>query len=408
MINVSFYLLTPKAKNQSQVYASISEDRERLRFPTGKKFLTEYCNIRKKKGGKELIKRNTPFYFEYNQILDDTRNSLMKIDMELERKKEPYTLTDIRDSFYLETGKIKIENITFKRAFNHFIETKKGDWTLGTLKKVNGTLNHLIEFEKINGPIQLDKIDLDFWNSFRDNYFVKTKQASNPTTNKILQVFRQFLRFCIKKEYVRQNIDFDEFNYLKSKEGLKIALNENEVNKLAELDLIPRLAKVRDLFLLEVLTGQRFSDMHKLLDRNNISETSITITQQKTGETIKVPLHPKLKTHLTKILNSYPEGIPEISNQKFNEYLKEICKAAEFNKKHSWEIKIGTELIKKTDHRYNLVTSHTGRRTFCTLSLKSKIHHETIMKITGHRKYEQFRAYLGLDEEHLNEAYKNY
>ena len=83
MISVSFYLLTPNALSQSQVYVSISNKENRLRFATGESFITSYCNIRKKKGTKELVKKNTEFYFEYRSKLTEMRDTLIRIEMSL-------------------------------------------------------------------------------------------------------------------------------------------------------------------------------------------------------------------------------------------------------------------------------------------------------------------------------------
>src|ERR1700747_2079766 len=107
MISVSFYLLTPDARSQSQVYASISNKEKRLRFATGQSFVTSYCNIRKKKGTKELVKKNTSFYFEYNSKLNEMRDSLIRIDMDFSKTGVKSKLEQIRDTFYLQSGKLK-------------------------------------------------------------------------------------------------------------------------------------------------------------------------------------------------------------------------------------------------------------------------------------------------------------
>ena len=200
----------------------------------------------------------------------------------------------------------------------------------------------------------------------------------------------------------------EDLKFLEEIEPFKIALKEAEVETLLNLDLsgVPRLDKVRDLFALEILTGQRFSDLEKVLDTKHISETNIRIYQQKTGEKVTIPLHPKLKKHLAYIFNKYPDGLPAISNQKFNEYLKEVCIEAKFFKEHSWVTQSGKKKIPQSDFRHNLITSHTGRRTFCTLALNSGINSEMIMKVTGHRTYDQFREYVKVDDSDLEIAFE--
>lgn len=409
MISVSFYLLTPDAISQSQVYVSISNKEKRLRFATGESFVTSYCNIRKKKGKKELVKKNTAFYFEYSSKLRQIRDTLIRAEMELSKTGEKCSLEQIREHFYMQTGKLKVQDsLTFDEAFTKFIMDSEGAWSENTKKKFNGTFNHLQEYEKTYGDIDLNQVNEDFWNSLRDKFFVATKRFSNPSTNKHLQGIKQFLKYAKKKSFIKNDADFDDFKYLAEIEPFKIALKEDEVETLLNLKLSdnPRLDKVRDLFVLEILTGQRWSDMPKVLDSKHISDTNITIYQQKTGEKATIPLHPKLKKHLDYIFGKYPEGLPTISNQKFNEYLKEICIMAKFNRQHSWVTLVGRQKITQSDYRYNLISSHTGRRTFATLAIKQGINSELIMKVTGHLKYDQFREYIKVDDADLGDAFE--
>lgn len=408
MISVSFYLLTPDALSQSQVYVSISNKEKRLRFATGQSFIASYCNVRKKKGTKELVRKNTVFYFEYKSKLNEIRDALIRIEMGLSNEQK-CTLEQVRDAYYLRTGKLKDETlITYTEAFEKFVSASQSDWGEGTKKHFTTTKNHLIEFEKTFGEIRLDNLNEDFWNSLRDDYFVGKKKFSNSSTNKNLKKLKQFLKFALKKQFIKHMIDLDELNFLEEIEPFKIALKEHEVEELIKLNLSgsPRLDKVRDLFALEILTGQRFSDIPKLLDHKHISDTNIQIYQQKTGEKVTIPLHPKLKKHLSYIFKKYPAGLPTISNQKFNEYLTEICIKANFNRQHSWVTLTGKQKIPQSDYRYNLITSHTGRRTFCTLALNSGINSEMIMKVTGHRTYDQFREYVKVDDADLDKAFE--
>jgi integrase len=168
------------------------------------------------------------------------------------------------------------------------------------------------------------------------------------------------------------------------------------------------LDRVRDLFLLEIYTGQRFSDIPQVLDLSDDVEESINIYQKKTFGKAFIPIHSTLKNHLKNIKDKNYTEITSITLQKFNDYLKEIAQLAEMNRKHKWKILVGKEQISKEEFRYNLITSHTGRRTFCTLALKNGIDRETIMKVTGHKTYEQFRKYVKVDEEDMDDAFENF
>lgn len=423
-LNVSFYLLTPTAK-QTMVYASISEKNnsatERLRFSTGESFLSQYCNKRfekKKNGkgektviknGKDILKRNTTFYLEYQSTLNKIEETLHLIYNEFQ-KKEVFTLTEIRNEYYKRAGLLVEEKVNLQSAFIEYMQFNKSQWSKATETKVQSTLNHLLKFEEKYGQINLQTLEVSTYNKLRDEYFVNDLKFSNSTSNKYLSYFQIFLKFGKKKGYVNNALDFDELNYNEEIESYKIALKLNEVETLINLDLTndDRLDKVRDLFLLEIFTGQRFSDAAKVLGNYNLTEKGVSVTQKKTNSRISIPLHPKLAKHREKILTKYPEGLPIISNQKFNDYVKEVGEKSGFKQEHHWITLSGKTKIEHTGYRYNLISSHTGRRTFCTLALKQGISAEEIMKISGHKKYDDFRNYIKVDDNDLNESFENF
>lgn len=405
MLSISFYLLTPEAKSQSQVYVSISDKTNRLRFATGESFLTDYCNIRKQKGGKDLVKKNSRFFLEYIGKLNEIRDTMHGINIRLSKTHKP-TLEEIRTAYYEHAGKIKQPAITISELYKRFYESTESGWTAKTRKNMLAIRTHLEAFEESWGKINLESFDTQTWQQFRDGYFGDEKRMSNSSANKYLKVTKQILRFGMKRGLIKANIDLDDFDYLEEIEPFKVALKESEVEKLIELDnLTVEMEQVRDLFILEILTGQRFSDLPKLLDKKHISGTSIQIYQQKTNERVSIPIHPRLKKHLDYIFKRY-DHLPVIGNHKFNVHLKAICKEAGFIKEHSWVKLVGKKQIKQSDFRFNLITSHTGRRTFCTLSMKRKINAEDIMKVTGHKNYEQFKTYVKVDDQDLETAYK--
>lgn len=411
MVNVSFYLLTPKAKTQSMLYVSICKERKRIRFATGHSFLTKYCHIRQKKGNKELIRRNTEFYYEYTQILNSVRDKLVRIALEQNYENNEINLERIMESYLIKAGKLKdTSNLSFTEAYRKYIESGRYDWTENTMKKVTSTYNHLTSFFESIKLGDLQEINSEVWDLFRDQYCTETRKFSNNTSNTYLKNFKQFLKYCVKMRLWTRDIDLNDFGFLDEIEVYNIALRKDEVETLIALDLsmYRHLDKARDLFILEILTGQRFSDLPKVLDKRNLHPTYIDVYQEKTNERVKIPLHPELKNHLALILNKYGDHLPVMSNQKFNDYLKEIGKLAKIDREHSWTTLVGSRKIRKTEYRYNLITSHTGRRTFCTLSLQQNINHEVIMKITGHKSYDQFKIYVKIDAEESNLAFRNF
>lgn len=156
-----------------------------------------------------------------------------------------------------------------------------------------------------------------------------------------------------------------------------------------------RLNKVRDLFLIGAFTGLRFSDFTSIT-RENIKGNIINIEQRKTGKRVSIPLH----LIVSEIWHKYGEKLPlPISNQKFNEYIKEVCKIAGIDSLEQKNITKGGFRVCQTYRKYELITSHTARRSFATNLYLSGFPTLSIMQITGHRTERAFMAYIRVTQE---------
>ncbi len=410
MIRVSFYLNSPKAK-QSPVYVSITENKDRLRFPTEHTFLTDHITKRKKKGKSFLVK-GMPHYFTYNKILDDIEKELQNYCLEYTANYEQYTLAQIKEKYEIKRKPSVSKELDLFDCYDQFVAFNMSRWTMGTQKHFHTLRNHLKDFEKevLKEKLLIKNVNEDINRKFRDDFLVDYKKLGNSTSNNYLKKFKQFCEFAVKKNWITTKVHFDEFKRLTEAETFNIALKKFEVDALIELDLSDnlRLDRVRDLFLLEIYTGQRFSDISQLLDLSDDVSESITIYQKKTFGKAFIPKHDMLVGHLNKLKDKNYKEATRISLQKFNDYLKEIAEMIGMTRVHNWKILIGKNQISKSDFRYNLVTSHTGRRTFCTLALASNIDREKIMKVTGHKSYEDFRKYVKVDDEDIDNAFENF
>ena len=410
MIRVSFYLNSPKAK-QSPVYVSITENKNRLRFPTDQTFLTDHITKRKKKGKSFLVK-GMPHYFTYNKILDDIEEELHNYCLEFIANNEQYSLTQIKGMYESKRNPDKITEFDFFDCYDQFFAFTMSRWTKGTQNHFHTLKKHLICFEKdvLKEKLLIKNVNENIYQRFRDDFLVGVLKLKNSTSNNYLKKFKQFCEFAVKKNWITSKVLFEEFKRLIEAETFNIALKKFEVNALIELDLSEnlRLDRVRDLFLLEIYTGLRFSDISQLLELSDDVTKSITIYQKKTFGKAFIPKHDLLVGHLNKLKDKNYKDLTDISLQKFNDYLKEIAQMIGMTSVHNWKILIGKDQISKSDFRYNLVTSHTGRRTFCTLALASNIIREKIMKVTGHKSYEDFSKYVKVDDEDIDNAFQNF
>jgi integrase len=262
---------------------------------------------------------------------------------------------------------------------------------------------------KIGKQIDFKDIDLKFYEGFTQ-YLQDEKLAVN-TIGKKIQTLKIFLNSA-KDEGLNK---YDSYKSSKFKalteEAETIALDEEELTKLYEKDFSdrPSLERVRDLFLVGCWTGCRFSDITQITPEN-ISGGFIHIKQHKTGAKVVIPLHPVV----TAILNKYDGQLPEpISNQKFNLALKEIAEIAEINDSVHKAITKGGNRVSKAYKKYELVTTHTARRSFATNLYKSGFPSLSIMAITGHKTEEAFLKYIKVTseehaiklQEHWNKSY---
>jgi integrase len=358
---------------------------------------------------KETIKEVVDY--DYRQNFSDFKNEIEKVIMEPANKeamkeKEPHGcknwLDYIIDKYH---NPDKYNNKTTLFSFiQDFIDkaptrTQQNGQPVcyRVQREYSRTFHYLKEFcEENNKEVDFDDIDLDFYEDFIA-YLQKQKLAVNTIGSKI-KTLKVFLNAAIDKG-VNHNLKFKRKFHTITEESENIYLNEEELKRLWELDLSnkSRLERVRDLFLVGCFTGCRFSDIEQIKPKV-IENGMINIKQKKTGAKVVIPVHPVVKS----ILEKHDGELPRIiSNQKFNRYLKEVAEMAEINDKVEKSITIGIERKTETYKKYEMVRSHTARRSFATNLYKSGFPAQSIMKITGHKTEQAFLKYIKVTpEEH--------
>jgi len=286
-----------------------------------------------------------------------------------------------------------------------------------SIQKYRTTERHLHEFAKGLGKkdFEFSEIDKDFYDKFvsylqnditvAEDGKVKVlkEQFMTNTVGKHIQVLKLWLNEAQEKGLY--NIpNLQKVFYVSSEDVDNVYLNETELQQLKDADLskIQHLDRVRDWFLLLAWTGSRFSDLSKIA-KNNIKNGFIKFNQQKTNEPVTIPLHPVVD----EILGKYNFNLPEpITNQRFNEYIKEACRIAEISTPETTTRTIGGTLVTEKFEKWELVTSHTGRRSFCTNMYKRGLPTLMIMKISGHTTEKSFLKYIKVTKDENAEMMK--
>lgn len=215
--------------------------------------------------------------------------------------------------------------------------------------------------------------------------------------------FKRFLKWCIKKGYVT-NISLENFKpKLKNIQKKIIFLTKSELDKLRFYQIPSQkkkyLERVRDIFLFQCFTGLRYSDVVNL-KRTDIKDKYIEITTVKTIDNLII----ELNVHSEEIINKYRNNLdekvfPTITNQKANEYLKELAKMVGIDEPVRVSYYRGNERIDEIYPKYALLGTHAGRRTFICNALSLGIPPQVVMKWTGHSDYKAMKPYIDIADE---------
>ena len=213
-----------------------------------------------------------------------------------------------------------------------------------------------------------------------------------------------FLRWSYKKGY-NTNTFFENFKpKLKNTQKKIIFLTPTEFKHFREYQIPQQkkyLERVRDVFLFQCFTGLRYSDVENL-KKNDIKDDFIEVTTLKTSDSLKI----ELNQYSRAILDKYKDykdckgrALPVITNQRMNEYLKELAELAGINELIRETYYIGNERFDEVTPKYTLIGTHAGRRTFICNALSLGIPPQVVMKWTGHSDYKAMKPYIDIADE---------
>lgn len=328
---------------------------------------------------------------EINQYLDLFKSNIQK-------KVRLYKI-DHPDCNFDELRTLLIDNTKSKKDFysvyNDFCEIKKNEVTAATIQKHTRLLNYIKEFETAaKYPIYFNTINLFFKDKFCQ-FLIDNKKQSNNTISKNLDFLKTFLLWAADRG-LTSNFEFKKFK-MKLTETDVIALTQNELEKIYNFDFSNNLAydRVRDVFCFCCFTGQRFSDVCKF-KFSDVKDNVWNLRQQKTKDVNNVPLTNNALAIIDKYQKQGLLKLPTISNQKTNSHLKNVMSSIGINDEVTITSFKGAERIETTYKKYELIGTHTARRTFITLSLEKGMRPEVVMQISGHRDYKSFKKYIKL------------
>jgi len=363
-----------KNKLYSDLFVRITVRRSRSEFSLKKTIESKLWNSDTQQLQSKSIEAR-----QINSCLQNVKAKLQRIANHLEEKGEFITPNLIK-TYYMGEGS---NEKTLIALIDYHQKKMQSSLAHGTLKNYKTTKTYLVEFlhqEFNNSDIYLKQIKYKFILDFE--YFLSEKPTlSNNGIMKHLERFKKLMNFAHTLEWIEKNpikkfkLKFDsvDMGYLSEKELYKI--------QQAELKREPLIIN-RDIFIFSCYTGLAYIDVYNLTEENLVAGIDgkkwISFKRKKTKTSVKVPLLDvaydivkKYKGH--KKIKDTDKLLPVYSNQKTNQYIKEVAKTLKIKKKLSF---------------------HMARHTFATtVTLANGMPIETVSKMLGHTKLATTQIY---------------
>lgn len=300
-------------------------------------------------------------------------------------------------------------HLTFTKYFKAFVDKLNAEKEAGIPEekrtrsertRINYAqgLRWLESYEQKNGrPVEFDDVDMTFFQAYNTHL---SEHYSVNTISKRFAELKSLMHEAAKAGLTTNPIWANPDFGLKEEDADSIALTRAELDAMKAVDLsdlAPGYQIAMDLFVVGVGTAQRVSDYNNI-KKDDIHEEDgilfISIKQKKTDERLEIPVNHEVR----EILEKYDYNLPHLSAPLINAHIKEIAKRAGLTRKMSnMTMRIGKAKGKKSPALWELITTHTARRTGATLKYLAGYSAEEVRAFTGHSTDEMLKKYVKAD-----------
>jgi integrase len=329
-----------------------------------------------------------------NDAINEAQATGIEIDKEfLERKTSE--CFNREEKSYASLVSFQVQYIIDNAATRKIPGKSKIGLASNTVKNYETFRKIVLEFEKFTKkPLRFSDLSPELVEKFK-NWLLKEKGYSVNHAGKSLAFLKSVSKDAEKMGVVVHPNALKIESFIEANEDRYIVtLTQDELKRIEEAELKREaLINARKWLLLGCELGQRGEDLLKIQPsdiRNSSGINLIDVYQQKGKKHVSIPITPRAQ----RILD---QGFPEkIALQNFNDYIKEIGKAAGLDALIEGK-KYNSDTRRKEFSKYpkwELITSHACRRSFSTNYYK-KIPTTVLMGITGHSKESTFLQYIG-------------
>ncbi|TNJ44524.1 tyrosine-type recombinase/integrase [Tamlana fucoidanivorans] len=393
----TFFLKEPKSKKKTLIIFScyFKHENKQFKYSTGEKIEPKHWSFKENRPKIKGSQRDANASAIVTQLNRYT-NKFEEIEAWHTKTGEEFTTKNLKNSFDIEFKKVSSKKNLFYDAYDKFMEEKqkRNEWKPSTVKRYNNIKNHLIQFEeKKKYKLTFSKINNKFYTEFI-NYCYNTLDHNTNTFSRNIGLFKTFMFWALKEKFT-YNDTFTSFVKPERVITKEVALTIDQVKAIFEFKpKTKKLEQVRDVFVFQCLTGLRYGEL-KLVNERCVIDNILIIHEEKdvSKEPRKIPLF-EISNYL---LKKYSYKLPLLSNQKQNEYVKDVFEEADFT--HEVEYSRTKNKHQEIKHKpFNKrISTHSARRTFVSIMKKKGIADKTIMEMTGHRDFKTFNTYYKVD-----------
>lgn len=283
-----------------------------------------------------------------------------------------------------------------KKAFEMYypIDITKEGTRKTQENRLNAFFNYIEETKKGDTPKLLTQEGI---NDYQE--YLQSNGKSAKVINQYVQIICRLVNdiLCIKSDFRKYNLSMVKYSPIADKrnkeETKKRALTKDEINAIKCVDtLTEKENEYRDIFVMQLNTGVRYSDLGKLFFKDYKEQIiegvkTYIINTQKESITAAIAVNDEI----LRIQKKYEGGFKyakfeedKKNRDKYNNSLKHICEKAGLTQIEVYYIDKGGKKVKEEKRFCDIITNHFARHTFITLKLREGYTCEEVCKMTGH------------------------
>ena len=348
---------------------------------------------------RQRIKPQAQGAMEVNMVLNQIEAKFQELNHRVRYTGEQLNIQLVEDEILhaFKNGGIRSKQKQKKplEFFNDYIESCRHRLSASSIKAYQSAIKHLLGYSEVHrAPITWDLFDRDFGEAFIQ--YLTSRNISNNTVGKYVMSLKILLKQAMLKRLLHTEF-FRDYRVDKAPVEF-VYLTSEELDAIMDLELshVPNLERARDVLVFQCGCGLRYGDILNITWAN-IQGDQIEIATSKTRKYVRIPLN-----RYTRFVVEKNEGLEKpifpYANQVQNRLIKQL---GEMIGMHQQKVKtkfVGNRQYQTLKSKFEMLTTHTARRTFITLALEKGMRPEVVMRITGHTKLSTLQRYISITD----------